>query len=76
MIERGVPVIHLLNINALAAEYGVLPASTDTADAREAGVYATRTVDRGWTGVLLIMLMAAILLLRDRRTNGSFHFLL
>ncbi len=66
LVEREIPVIHLLNIEALAAEYHLpLGPATLAPGIREA-VYATRAVNRGAVGVLLAALLAAIVLLRPR----------
>jgi poly-gamma-glutamate system protein len=65
LLARGIPVIHLLNIEALAVEYH-LPRGPLVRGTGE-GVYATRTVARWPLGALLAALSAATVLLRPRR---------
>jgi poly-gamma-glutamate system protein len=66
LLTREIPVIHLLNIDDLAAEYH-LPRGPLIRGTGE-GVYATRAVARWPLAALLAALLAATVLLRPRRT--------
>jgi poly-gamma-glutamate system protein len=67
LLERGIPVIHLLNIDALAAEYQLPLGPATLAPGTGESLFATRTVARWPLAALLAALLAATVLLRPRR---------
>jgi hypothetical protein len=66
MNARGIPILHLLNINDLAARYS-LPLG-GTSDRSLQGVYQERAVDR-WSiaGLLALIAGAIVILARNQR---------
>jgi poly-gamma-glutamate system protein len=67
LLARGIPVIHLLNIEALAAEYHLPLGPATLAPGIGGAVYTTRAVAREPVAAFLTALLAAIVLLRPRR---------
>jgi poly-gamma-glutamate system protein len=67
LLERGVPVLHLLNINAFAVEHGLpLTPGSDPAG-WEGSVYVSRSVSRFPVAALLAGLVISAFFLRRRQ---------
>jgi hypothetical protein len=64
LVARGIPVIHLLSIEALAAEHHLPRGPASLVRGTGEAVYATRAIHRGPAAVLLAVLLAATVLLR------------